>query len=246
MARRLRRDGGFSAGPSAPLWMLTYGDLVTQVLIFFVLLFTFSTIDAHKFEEAIASIQGSLGLLRGGRTLATEELVEEFRPPPQVDFRDLAQMRAVQARLEATLEEAQLQDTVILRLEERGLVVRFSDQVLFDLGQADIKPEGRQTLDRIAPDLAAIPNQVRVEGHTDNWPINTPRFPSNWELSAARATNVVRYLIEVHGLSPERLSAAGYGEYRPIAPNDSDANRQRNRRVDVVIMFLVVGESEPR
>lgn len=229
--------------------MLTFGDLVTQILIFFVLLFSFSSIDIQKFEQAIASIQGALGILVGGRTVTTPVNVESSTAPPAsplpTDPRDLVQMEAIRAQLAETLAAAGLEAEVLLQSEERGLVVRFADRVLFDLGRADITPAGRAVLEALVPVLRAVPNQIRVEGHTDDWPIRTAQFPSNWELSAARAVNVVRLLVEQHGLDPTRLSAAGYGEYRPVAPNDTAANRQLNRRVDVVILYLSAGRPEP-
>ena len=113
---------------------------------------------------------------------------------------------------------------------------------MFDLGQADLKPEALEILDHLAEVLKQIPNPVRVEGHTDNWPINNERFPSNWELSTARATNVVRQLIEEHGLDPSSFRPRGYGEYRPLAPNDTEDNRALNRRVDIVLLRLDLGE----
>lgn len=228
----------------APAWMMTYGDLVTQILIFFVLLFSISSIDAQKFQAALLSLQGALGFLSGSTPTDLPEIPAGTED--DMDRRDLEQMLGVQQLLEQRLQAAGLHASVSLDFEERGLVIRFMDTVLFDLGKAAIKPLGRQTLDAMAPTLREIPNQVRIEGHTDNLPIVTAAFPSNWELSTARATNVVRYLIEERGLDPWRLSAAGYGEYRPVAPNDSPANRQLNRRVDIVVLYVSKGRLEPR
>ncbi len=240
--RRKSRQEGAPAG--APAWMLTYGDLVTQILIFFVLLFAMSSIDAQKFQAALLSLQGAFGFLSG------ESMVDPPGIPDgseaDLDARDHQQMIAVQQLIDERLQSAGLRASVSMDLEERGLVIRFMDSVLFDLGKAQIKPVGRQTLENIAPTLHEIPNQVRVEGHTDNLPIVTAAFPSNWELSTARATNVVRFLIEDRGLDPRRMSAAGYGEWRPVAPNDSPANRQLNRRVDIVVLYESKGRLEPR
>src|SRR5690606_12488447 len=120
------------------------------------------------------------------------------------------------------IEERGLAVAVEVELTERGVVVRFAEGVLFDLGRAELKPEARRFLTELSSLLKEVPNPVRVEGHTDNLPIRTERFPSNWELSTPRATNVIRYLIEEHGLDPRRLSAAVYVEYRPLAHNDTD------------------------
>ena len=138
-----------------------------------------------------------------------------------------------------------LESAFSLENVERGVVIHFTDRVLFDLGKAELKPEAKEVLQLVAQELKAWPNHIRVEGHTDNLPIRTAPYPSNWELSTARATEVLRYLIDVGGLAPERMSAAGYGEYRPIAPNDSEEGRAKNRRVDIVLLRSGLEVSEP-
>jgi chemotaxis protein MotB len=111
-----------------------------------------------------------------------------------------------------------------------------TDQVLFDLGKADLRPEGRAVLDGLASALKEVPNDIAVEGHTDNRPISGFPFPSNWELSTARATSVLRYLVDDKGLDRKRISAAGYGEERPVVPNDTPAHQAQNRRVEIVVL----------
>jgi chemotaxis protein MotB len=123
-----------------------------------------------------------------------------------------------------------------------GTRLVFEDQVLFDFGKDAINPEGFPLLDKIAQALIDVPYRLRVEGHTDNVPIQTKRFPSNWELSAARAVNVVKYFVRVSKLDPQRLSAVGYGDSRPVAPNDTSFNRAKNRRVE--ILLLTEGKEE--
>jgi chemotaxis protein MotB len=118
----------------------------------------------------------------------------------------------------------------------QGTRLSFEDQVLFDFGSATINPAGFVFLDKIADTLDKIPNAVRVEGHTDNVPIQTRRFPSNWELSVARAVKVVKYFAEVSNIDPNRLSAVGYGESRPVAANDTASNRVKNRRVEILLI----------
>jgi chemotaxis protein MotB len=109
--------------------------------------------------------------------------------------------------------------------------------MLFDSGKSDLKPRGMTLLDTLAERLRTMPNEIRVEGHTDNIPIATPLYPSNWELSSARATTVGRYLAEHSDVAPNRIIAAGYGEFRPVASNDTREGRARNRRVDLVVLF---------
>jgi chemotaxis protein MotB len=118
----------------------------------------------------------------------------------------------------------------------QGTRLSFEDQVLFDFGKAAINPTGFVFLDKIADVLNKIPYAVRVEGHTDNVPIQTRRFPSNWELSVARAVSVVKYFAEVSNIDPRRLSAVGYGESRPVAANDTLSNRAKNRRVEILLL----------
>jgi len=228
------------AGTSAR-WMLTYSDMVTLVLAFFIILFSFSTLDPKKFDVALVSLKDALGVMPES-VAPVEERADEQQVPQTRESEpytlDWSQLATMEDKLRESLQDLELEDAVVMSIEERGLVIRFSDRVLFDLGKADLKPTAREILHRVASVLKDIPNEIRVEGHTDDLPIHTERFPSNWELSTARATSVIRYFVESEGMDPYRLSAAGYGEYRPVAPNDSSENRQKNRRVDIVILHL--------
>jgi chemotaxis protein MotB len=139
-----------------------------------------------------------------------------------------------------------LKGTVRTHVDPRGLIISLGEGGFFDSGSDQIKPEGRSLLDTMATSLVSLGNQIRVEGHTDNVPIRNSKFPSNWELSTARATAIVSYLIAKFGFSPELLSAAGYSEFRPVAPNDSEDGRSRNRRVDIVILNPSAAQNEPK
>ena len=226
--------------------MTTYGDLITQILIFFVLLFSFSNVDRDKFTAAMLSLQGSLGIIDGGMTLQEGDLMEQGEIGEiMISVQEQRVFELLHERVEEIISEDDL-NGIQVNLDERGLVIRFVEGVLFDSGKADIKNEARAILDKIAPLLIDTHRHIRIEGHTDNLPINTREFPSNWELSTARAVNVVKYFIEKHNFSPYILSAAGYGEYRPIAPNDSDKNRALNRRVDIIILKSTSESTEPR
>jgi len=226
--------------------MTTYGDLITQVLIFFVLLFSFSNVDTNKFNAVMLSLQGSLGVMDGGMSVVEGDFIEGGETG---EFLISEQERQVFEILQEKIEEIVAEDNlkgVQVNLDERGLVIRLVEGVLFDSGKAEIKDEAKVILDKLAPLLKETQKHIRIEGHTDNVPINTREFPSNWELSTARAVNVVKYMIEEHNFSPNILSAAGYGEYRPIAPNDSDKNRALNRRVDIVILASTSQANEPK
>ncbi len=142
-------------------------------------------------------------------------------------------------------EEALKRKSVITRLEGRGLVISLGEGGFFDSGSDQIKPAGLALLDTIATSLITVANHIRIEGHTDNVPIRNSRFPSNWELSTARATVIVAHLLDKFGLSPERVSAAGYAEYRPVASNDAEEGRARNRRVDIIVLNPRYADAEP-
>lgn len=246
MARRKR--GGESPPPGSPAWMTTYGDLVTQLLAMFVMMFTFSTLDAQRYKTAIASFQGALGILPGAHSVVRgagpgvgQETTAsmQIRPTPSrlgTIVGPDPQLLQVKQQVEQALGEKGFLQDVELELGEDRLLLRFSDQVLFDSGKADLRPEALDRLDALATVLRELPNRVKVEGHTDTDPISTLQFPSNWELSTARAANVIRYWIEWHGLDPRRFEASGMGEWHPVAPNDTPENKQKNRRVDVLIL----------
>jgi chemotaxis protein MotB len=215
--------------------------MVTQILIFFVMLFTFSSIDAARFKELAISLQsafkGGVGVLEGGQSITVETL-----GPARAN---LAQLTEAMNQIMNVVESSGLKGAVETSIDERGLVISIKDSTFFDLGKADLKPRSIEILNKIGVTLKDLPNQIRVEGHTDNLPINTPQFPSNWELSTARATTVVRYLVEKVGLSPNKMSAAGYGEFRPLYPNDTEEHRARNRRVDIVVLLEEASKGEP-
>lgn len=188
----------------------------------------------------INAFQNYLGVLQQGQSFL------ESPAPLPYDYSDLGNQQLVELFQQMTdyIEQTGMEG-VELELQERGLIVRFAEQVFFDLGQATLKPNALEILDSLADQLRDLPNPLRVEGHTDDWPIRTSTFPSNWELSVHRATNVVRYLIEEEGFDPQMLSVAGYAEYRPIRPNDTVQNRALNRRVDIVILNIDMWNFEP-
>lgn len=238
MSRRKRRSE--PTAPDSGSWLTTYSDLVTLLMCFFVLLFAFSTVDAAKFQQVAISLQTALrGVLDGGVSLGPDDLLDEYDLEERM-------MQDAFTEIDAYLTEAGLDGAVVTMYEERGLVVRFLDTVLFARAKADLRSDASGILDKLAQVLEKIPNQVAVEGHTDNLPIQTWEFPSNWWLSTARANRVVEYFIAQHNVAPNRLSAVGYGEYRPVASNNSEDDRAKNRRVEIIIKNSTVGALEPR
>lgn len=225
--RRAGRDEEIQIGRSTPAWMLTYADLITQLLIFFVLFITLSTLRVTKFKEMIIPLRGGTGIAAG------EGGAARIIPP----VLDEPQLLRVQEQILLYVKEKKLAQEIRMRLDERGLIISLAEQVMFNIGRDEILPKAKVHLDKISKILKPIPNNVRIEGHTCNIPIHTAQFPSNWELSTTRATNVTRYLIEQTNFSPVRISAAGYGEYHPVAPNNTEENKKLNRRVDIVVMW---------
>jgi chemotaxis protein MotB len=148
--------------------------------------------------------------------------------------------------VDALVKSKSLNAKVRTRLDPRGLVISLGEGSCFDSGSDQLKAEGRELLDALVPHLVTRIGQIRIEGHTDNVPIHNARFPSNWELSTTRATAIARNLVESHGFAPEQLSAAGYAEFRPVATNDTPDGRNRNRRVDIVVLNTSYGRTEPR
>lgn len=250
MSRR-RRSNIDEPKPGAPEWMTTYGDMVTLLLCFFVLLFSFSTIDAQKFQAIIQSFQGSIGILDSGTVIEpndfiTDELADDLTISQTQEMEDFRNLKEV---LEQYLESYNLETDVLISLENAGLILRFKDNVLFDSGKAELKQRSKEILEDISLFLQTpefVKKSIRIEGHTDTVKVSPNLlYPTNWELSTGRASNVVRYLIEGLGLAPERFSIAGYGEYHPIAPNDTAENKSKNRRVDIVILRSTYVTLEP-
>lgn len=159
---------------------------------------------------------------------------------------ELSRLREAKLLLESRLKDEIAAKQVKIDMGDRGLVITFVAEVLFDSGQAKIRAEGEGMLDKVARTLSeeGIENDIGIEGHTDNEPIKYSGWKSNWELSTARATSVLHYFIDNGGMAPERLSATGYGEYRPIASNQTAEGRQQNRRVEIIIKPEEVSQAE--
>jgi len=223
-------------------WMTTFSDMMTLLMTFFVLLYSMSTIDAQKFKAAVSSLRENMGILSGGRTMTEQPMVESGSMGSEITPSPHQNLTVARQEIQQYVQEKNLQDRVNMEMTQRGLVVRFTGQILFEVGEAEIRNEGRDVLDKVATVLKEMPNNVMIEGHTDNLPIATEEFPTNWELSTARATEVIKYFIEDPGINPKRLSAAGYSKYRPIKPNNSPENRALNRRVEVVILNTTNGQ----
>jgi chemotaxis protein MotB len=214
---------------NADRWLLTYADLITLLLGLFVILYAMSKIDAGKYAEIVSALNGVFGSPKGALAGNAALL-----PNPNAALQTERQRIAQEIRSALDLDRQKLPITVTEN--ERGVTVHIMEELLFPSGSADLKRASLNAMDTLAGILRRLPNDLRVEGHTDNVPISTAQFPSNWHLSVARALNVGYYLILQHGLTQERVSIVGYSEYQPLERNDTPEHRARNRRVDIVIL----------
>jgi len=212
-------------------WLLTYADLITLLLGLFVILYASSNVDVKKFQEIISAFGSVFG---GNKPSVIEQVSTGSLSPP--GFNGTRDLNDVERLLRATIAKSGRANSMFLTHTERGLTVHILEDLLFETGKANLKANSVAVLDSLAIVLKNIPNNIRIEGHTDNVPIHNEMFASNWHLSVARALNSAYYLIQQHGLTPDKIAIVGYGEYHPIALNDTEEGRAKNRRVDIVIM----------
>ncbi len=231
-------------------WLITYADMITLLLALFIMLYAISTMDIERFKALMEEFQvlfssgravmpGGKGMLKVGAPESQKPLIVPLLPGKKPEMHEEEEM------LEHYVEQTNLEGKLLVHREERGLVVSLlTDGVFFELASANLSPPAKKVLKDLAPVLRRSNRLLRVEGHTCDLPIHTQKFPSNWELSVARATAVVRFLIAC-GVPPDRLSAVGYGENRPMVPNTSEDNRRLNRRVDIVLLSGESVKAEP-
>jgi len=196
-------------------WVISYADFVTMLLALFLVLFALSSMEANKLQEAKVQIEQRF---QDAKTIQEKE--------NQKIINDLNQ----------AAQEGNFANEVKFISTERGVIIRINNNTLFDEGSAIIKVDARSTLNKVAEYLKTIDNKIIIEGHTDSKPIKTDKYESNWELSTIRATNMIQYLVTKYGISPQRLSALGYGEFTPLESNKTEKGREQNRRVDIVIL----------
>ena len=231
-------------------WLLPYSDLMTLLLALFIALFAISQTDQNKLQALAQAFTAAFNT--GGpsffdqagpsvsmqrQVMSNEDQGEDAYLQAQAAYAQETETLAdLQAQLDAYIQENELEGELTTQLEEEGLMIRIKERALFPSGSADLVPESQRIGPIVAGLLAAVPERVLISGHTDTDPINTAQFPSNWELSSVRAMTFMKYLLAINeSLNPARFSAIGYGEYRPIAPNDTPENKQKNRRVEILI-----------
>jgi chemotaxis protein MotB len=228
-------------GSSSERWLLTYSDLITLLMIFFIVMYSMSAVDNNKFTAMAEQLGIVLG---GGSVIAVSDsgaggLLKDIPYNPKVELDE------TQKKLEQYFEANGLGSMAKIYRDERGMVVSLNEGLLFSSGSADLDGSSRELLKKITGVIIGLPNYIRIEGYTDNVPIGSARYRSNWELASQRAINVAQILID-SGFSPERIATVSYGEYRPTAPNNNEINRKRNRKVDIVIMDQAKNKMEPK
>ena len=209
-------------------WLVSYADFITLMFAFFVVLFAASSVDEKRMQSFAAGFQHHI-------THSGQGDVSQL-PGSRHSMLRIEEVQASLEQLEADLWPEIQSGKIELSREPRGLVLSLSESALFPPGEARLQSRSMPIMRKVGAALSRVPGRIRIEGHTDDTPIHTRLYPSNWQLSTARAITVLKFLIHERSLPSERLSAAGYGEFRPLAPNDSPENRAKNRRVDVVIL----------
>ncbi len=240
-------------------WLLTYSDLITLLLAFFIILFAISNVDKNKYLQVIQSLGEVFGDTGPGDQSGGQsgDLIYPVFTPHSSEMPsggaartpsatggslgntgEVEAMENVKAQLEGLLAQEHLGNDVSVTLRSQGLVITVNTKLLFDKGSAELSDSAKKLVEKLAKILTPLSeNEISIEGHTDNDPINTTQYPSNWELSSARANTVLKLLLASNKeLSPKRMSSRGYGEYAPVAPNDTEANMSKNRRVNIVIL----------
>jgi chemotaxis protein MotB len=250
-------------------WLVSYADFITLLFAVFVTLFAMSQTDKRKVEEVIASLRESFGYSKSSAAhkvnmMDTTDMraIPSLRPEavnmgpmqPQLKFQNTGKeqkhaeekdFKRIKTSMEAYLIKHGLQDRVKMEIDRRGLIISLKEAGLFDSGSAFIKISSYPLLAKVADSFSQYNNSLRVEGHTDNVPVSSHEFKSNWELSTARATNIVHHLINYYKFDPANICATGYGEFRPIEDNGLAEGRAKNRRVNIVILSNEGEKGEP-
>lgn len=231
MVRDGRKNGSKSQGASSPGWEIIYTGFILIMLCFFIMLCAFSTIEKSKVENFVASFNKAVTVLPKGVKVRPGN--ESRSSLPDIAY-EQGEMALVFQELQKAKDDLGLAEELSLSYVKDGIVVRLADKALFDPGVARISKEALRVLDKMGAVISSCEYPIQINGHTDDVPIRTDRFPSNWELSTARAVSVLRYFLDFTGISGERLSAAGFGEFQPIVPNESPELRAKNRRVEII------------
>jgi len=260
MARKKKPE----KAPNHERWLVSYADFITLLFAVFVTLYAMSQTDKKKVDEVAASYRTAFGVTTGSSSGKPEIInkteimpipsmrmqpknVERQKPKGETPEKKQAtknDFKEMLVALEKFLIEHKAQDKVNVEISKRGLVITMKEAGFFDSASATVKPASYELLAKMAEILLPYGNEINFEGHTDNIPIRSAAFQSNWELSTARATSIARFFMDRAGLAPDRIAVTGYGEYHPVADNGTDEGRRQNRRVDLVVLGPTTGEVE--
>lgn len=233
-----RRNQGDAPKPeNHERWIVSYADMLTLLFALFVVLYATSDANPHKLEQVRESIDRafSVGVLQGGQ--GSSAIFEGGGITPGIDEVKAQNLDTISQAVGAFAEANGLAGKIQVRQDAHSITISLADNLLFDSGSAEMKPGSQEVLRLVAGVLATLPNDLRIEGHTDSVPVNSADYPTNWELSSARASTVLRFLVESEGLSAARLELAAYADTHPIADNATAEGRALNRRADIVVLY---------
>lgn len=235
---------------NAERYLLTYSDMITLLMMFFIIMYAASNVDAVKYKEITDSFKIAFS---GGQTIVGSGNSMDIKNKPnrsstesngqvqndktnEANQAEENRLKQVKQIIDNYIQQNNMNTSASTQIEERGLVISIQDTLFFDSGKADVKPEFQKRIVEIGKILNTIDNYIRIEGHTDNVPISNYKYMDNLDLSTARANAVLRVLQNQSNINPKRLASMGYGDQRPVADNNTDAGRARNRRVDIVVI----------
>ncbi len=222
----------------APMWVVTFGDLMSLLLCFFVLLLSFSEIDAQKYKELAGSMAMAFGVQKKKQVFKIpmgQKIIAREHDRAYVSRREKERFGREVEKAIIESKMGKIKDLIRVQVTENEVVIRMMGETTFDSGRAFVRPQMLPLLKKIAAALQTTKGSIIISGHTDNVPINSGLFKSNLELSAARATRVAQKLLSYGHIDPRRISVAGFGEYRPVQSNDTPQGREKNRRVEIVL-----------
>lgn len=221
----------------SPAWMATFSDMTTLLLTFFVLLLSMANFDPIRYQLTVESLQTSFGVLESFPTVPIHPIIEI--PKKTGDEQKKKRSLEDAEEIKEIVEKQKLEDAVKVEITDKGIAILLRDPVGFASGSAELKEQGKEILKDISEVIKKNPElKVRVEGHTDDVPIRSQRYRSNWELSSARSLSVVELLASQTGIHPQNMSAVGYGEHRPMVPNTDTQSRSQNRRIQIFVDYI--------
>ncbi|MDF2635113.1 MAG: Motility protein N-terminal domain containing protein [Pelosinus sp.] len=244
MSRRKKHHNTHHEEHMDESWLIPYADILTLLLALFIVLFATAQVDQKKFDQMAyafnTAFSGSPSLFDKNQAITSEmeaAVPNQNMESSQDQLRETVQLAELKKQIDRYIQENKLTGDLNTILTEDGLMIRIKDSALFTSGNANLRSESLRMGEEIGKVLVPLSQKIVISGHTDNIPINTAEFPSNWELSSKRAINFMKFILASEKkLQPERFSAIGYGEYRPLQPNDTIDGRSKNRRVEVLIM----------